>query len=104
MLLVVAGWLIKATVRLAPTEGTSVYPGSLEIFANKKLIEKTDAQNLSASDQFDVLNGFYAENAAFFDNIKASKSSACNLRSVRQSIGIMQCIRNRRKEYVNQMK
>ncbi|MCZ7542974.1 MAG: Gfo/Idh/MocA family oxidoreductase [Anaerolineae bacterium] len=46
-----------------------------------------------------VSNGFYAENAAFFDALRAGQRPAGDLRSARQSVAVAECIRERREAY-----
>jgi len=45
------------------------------------------------------LDGFYGENASFFDDIRAGRRPAGDLRSARQSLEIAQCISARQEEY-----
>jgi predicted dehydrogenase len=46
-----------------------------------------------------ILNGFYAENAAFFDAIRSGRTPESGLANARQSVEIAQCIRERRAAY-----
>jgi myo-inositol 2-dehydrogenase/D-chiro-inositol 1-dehydrogenase len=87
------------TMPLGPIEDTPSHPGLLEYYAYNELVEKTNAQTFTKSKEFDVLNGFYGENASFFDDIKAGRSPAYTLDVIRQSVAIMECIRNRKTEY-----
>jgi myo-inositol 2-dehydrogenase/D-chiro-inositol 1-dehydrogenase len=60
--------------------------------------EQTGPQ-LSGTDEEFVLEGFYGENASFFDDIRAGRRPVDDLRSTRQSVEVAQCIRERRGEY-----
>ncbi len=44
-------------------------------------------------------NGFYDENAAFFDDLRAGRRPAGDLAGARQSVAVAQCIRERQSEY-----
>jgi len=46
-----------------------------------------------------ALEGFYGENASFFDDIRAGRRPAGDLRSARQSLEIAQCISAKQEEY-----
>ncbi len=91
------------------TEGNTFYlylpiPGSLDIPGRLERIEKNvrvlDIAGEIASEggfPFEA-NGFYAENTAFFDAIRNGARPEGDLRSARQSVEVMQCIRERRRE------
>ncbi len=57
-----------------------------------------DNPDTSSSADF-ILNGFYAENAAFFDAIRSGRTPESGLANARQSVEIAQCIRERRAAY-----
>jgi len=46
-----------------------------------------------------VLSGFYAQDAAFFDAVRAGRQPADDFRSARQSVEVMQYLRERKSEY-----
>ena len=46
------------------------------------------------------LMGFYAENASFFDDLRAGRRPTADLRSARQSVAVAEQMRLRRAEYV----
>jgi len=60
--------------------------------------DETDPQATGSADDF-VLNGFYAENAAFFGDTHAGRRPSGDVSTARQSVEIMQRIRERRIEY-----
>ncbi len=74
-------------------------PGRLQHLHTGVLVhDETGPQVTGSADDF-VLNGFYAENAAFFDDIQAGRRPSGDVSTARQSVEIMQCIRERRIEY-----
>jgi hypothetical protein len=46
-------------------------------------------------------NGFYTENATFFDAIREGRRPFGDLRNARQSVEIAQCLRERRAHYAS---
>lgn len=62
----------------------------------KKEIEGAD---YSGSDEKFILNGFYDENASFFDDIRKGRKPVGDIQSSLQSVEIAECIRNRAVEY-----
>ena len=50
-------------------------------------------------DELSTAGGFYYENFCFFEDIKAGRKPAGDLRSALQSVEIADCIRNRTLEY-----
>lgn len=67
----------------------------------EKNVWKRDMTGAELSDGTEMfeLNGFYAENAAFFDAIRSGARPVGDLRSARQSVEVAQSIRERRSEY-----
>ena len=70
-------------------------PGKLQHFQAGKLVyEMGGLQAAESSDEY-VVNGFYGENASFFDDLQQGKRPAGDLESGRQSVEIADCIRAR---------
>jgi len=59
-------------------------------------------QELSPSQEMFELNGFYHENESFFDAVMNGKKSLCSIETVIQSVEVMECIKNRSREFVKQ--
>ena len=75
-------------------------PGRLvQVQAGRVVTEITGPEVSGSAEDF-VLNGFYAENAAFFDDIRAGNAPAGDLQSARQSVQIAEAIRNRRTDII----
>lgn len=70
-------------------------PGRIvQVQAGRVVAELTGPQVSGSAEDF-VLNGFYAENTAFFDDIQAGNAPVGDLRSARQSVQIAEAIRSR---------
>ncbi len=95
------------------------FPGSLvEVFNGQvvrtlsgpesiRSVDRPSARSLDgpaalSSEDF-VLNGFYAEDAAFFDDIRSGRNPQCDLLSARQSVEIAECIRQRKASYSSEV-
>jgi hypothetical protein len=63
------------------------------------VVEKVTGPELSGTDEIFVLEGFYGENASFFDDIRAGRRPVDDLRSTRQSVEVAEHIRARSSEY-----
>ncbi len=74
-------------------------PGWLCIYQDNRLVKEMDGAQLSGSEESYILNGFYAEDAAFFEAVQTGKQPHEDLRSARQSVEIMQALRERRGRY-----
>ena len=74
-------------------------PGRLQHVYKGALAQDESGPQVTGSAEDYVLNGFYAENAAFFDDIQAGRRPAGDLTTARQSVEIAQCIRERRSTY-----
>jgi myo-inositol 2-dehydrogenase/D-chiro-inositol 1-dehydrogenase len=72
----------------------------LHIFKDQIQLDITGSE-LSASDDMFLLNGFYEENAAFFDNLRAGIKPAGDIASGLQSVEIADSIRKRKREYLS---
>jgi len=62
------------------------------------LVAEVSGGALSAGHGFEA-GGFYAEDASFFDDLRHGRRPVCDLRSARQSVEVMQCMRERKHEY-----
>ena len=73
--------------------------GSLLRVVNGSITDKITGSQAAGSDEGFVLEGFYAENAEFFDAIRNGRLPPNHIESGRQSVEIAQCIRERKTEY-----
>jgi len=73
--------------------------GSIRHFRDSKLVLDLKGPDVCDSDEDWIIRGFYHENASFFDDLRAGRRPVGDLRSSRQSVAIMQCLRERRPEY-----
>ena len=74
-------------------------PGRLQHLEKDELKLDLSGLDVASSEAFES-NGFYGENAAFFDDLRAGRRPAGDLRNARQSVEVAQYIRERRAEYV----
>jgi predicted dehydrogenase len=63
------------------------------------LVLDLDAVQYCGSAEDLVVSGFYGEDAAFFDAVQGGWQPAHDFASARQSVEIMECLRERRREY-----
>jgi predicted dehydrogenase len=73
--------------------------GLLRHVQKGRIAKERTGPDVSGTEEEFVLEGFYGENAAFFDDIRAGRRPVDDLRSTRQSVEVAQCIRERRAEY-----
>jgi predicted dehydrogenase len=73
--------------------------GYVRHFREHKIIYNATGPELNESNENWIVTGFYLENAVFFDDLRAGRKPVGDLRSGRQSVAIMQCLRERRAEY-----
>jgi len=73
--------------------------GRIRHFHESKLVVELTGPDVCDSDEDWIIRAFYNENASFFDDLRAGRRPAGDLRSSRQSVAIMQCLRERRPEY-----
>ena len=76
------------------------YPGLLTWMKDGKVVECTTGFELTGSHEDYQLNGFYQEDAAFFEAICRGEKPVGDIRSGRQAVIIAQAIRERREEVV----
>ena len=74
-------------------------PGRLRHYVQGELIADLDAVQFCGRGEDYYLNGFYQEDAAFFDAVQAGIQPAPSFQTCRQSIEIMSCISQRRAAY-----
>jgi myo-inositol 2-dehydrogenase/D-chiro-inositol 1-dehydrogenase len=74
-------------------------PGWLRRYQEDRLAEEISGAQLAGSSESYILNGFYGEDEAFFDAVQAGRQPRDDLASARQSVEIMQALRERRKQY-----
>ncbi len=74
-------------------------PGKLQHVKKGKVVFEITGQEVSSCDEEYVLNGFYGENASFFDDIKAGRRPEGSLETSRQSVEVADFIRERKTEY-----
>jgi len=73
--------------------------GSLRHFEKGQLVLDLDGAQFCGSQDDTILSGFYAEDAAFFDAVRAGRQPADDFRSARQSVEVMQAMRERKPVY-----
>lgn len=73
--------------------------GRLRHVRSNELVKDAGGSDLFGEQQEFEMAGFYGENAAFFDDIRAGIRPFGDLPSARQSVEVMQCLRERRREY-----
>lgn len=87
--------LICAALPYHGINGSMDGPGSILVAENNQIILREEAPE----EEFFVSNGFYGENAHFFDCIRAGIRPAGDIESGLQSVEIADCIRNRKSSY-----
>ena len=75
-------------------------PGRLQHLERGSLVEEVDGGTLEGAAEMYVASGFYGENASFFDDLRAGRRPAGDIRSGLQSVEIADCLRQRCPEYV----
>jgi myo-inositol 2-dehydrogenase / D-chiro-inositol 1-dehydrogenase len=74
-------------------------PGRLRHYLQGQLVADLDAAQFCGRSDDCFLNGFYQEDAAFFDAVQAGVQPVHTFQSCRQSIEIMACLTERRASY-----
>ena len=82
-----------------PIWGGLDMPGRVRHLHKGALLQDLSGDDLPDGTEGFVANGFYGENESFFDDIRHGRRPAGDLRSGRQSVEIMQCLRERRASY-----
>jgi myo-inositol 2-dehydrogenase / D-chiro-inositol 1-dehydrogenase len=72
------------------------HPGSLVRVDHGQIQEEIDGIEAAGSSEEFVLNGFYQEDVAFFEDIRAGRRPVDDMRSGKQAVLIAQAIRERR--------
>ncbi len=83
------------TFFLAANNGPDA-PGRLRHFRKGELVADLDGHAFTGRQEEYYLNGFYQEDAAFFDAVRSGAQPALDFRSARQSVEIMQGMIERR--------
>ncbi|MBN1349816.1 Gfo/Idh/MocA family oxidoreductase [candidate division KSB1 bacterium] len=83
-----------------PIWGEFDSPGKILHFQNNQLKLELSGDELPEGTETFELSGFYGENAAFFDDLRAGRRPACDLKDARQSVEIAHCIRERKDAYI----
>ncbi|HHU79061.1 MAG TPA: Gfo/Idh/MocA family oxidoreductase [Clostridiales bacterium] len=81
-----------------PAWNAADFPGRLVHYHRGSLAADVSGDELSESDMY-LTNGFYHENESFFEDIRAGRRPAGDLKSALQSVEISDCIRKRISEY-----
>ncbi len=74
-------------------------PGRLRHFHKGELAADLDGRAFTGRQEAYYLDGFYQEDADFFDAVRSGIQPALDFRSARQSVEIMQCLIERREGY-----
>lgn len=74
-------------------------PGRLQHWHEGRPVLDLNAVQHCGSAEDLVVSGFYGEDEAFFDAVQAGRQPAHDFASARQSVEIMECLRERRREY-----
>jgi myo-inositol 2-dehydrogenase/D-chiro-inositol 1-dehydrogenase len=82
-----------------PMVGTIDAEGKLMHIQSNEIKLDISAKDVSDSTEMFVTNGFYGENASFFDDVRAGRKPVNDLKSSLQSVEVAECIRNRVREY-----
>lgn len=82
-----------------PVWGSPDIPGRLIHRRKNELLLDVPCPAASLEGEMSAANGFYAENAAFFDAVRGGLRLEGDLRNARQSLEVAQCLRERRAEY-----
>jgi hypothetical protein len=77
-----------------------VFPASLQYYEKGRLKRELSGGEAAGGSGWFEMNGFYGENAAFFDDVRNGRRPEGDLRSGRQSVAIADCIRRRQQEYI----
>lgn len=84
---------------LLPVWGGLDAPGRLEQVDCGAVTQVWSGPEVSGGQEDFVLNGFYAENAAFFDDIRTGRAPRGDIESGRQAVLIAQALRERKARY-----
>ena len=82
-----------------PISQDRAFPAALQHYEKNKLKRELSPAEAAGGAEWFEMNGFYGENAAFFDDIRSGRRPKGDLRSGRQSVEIADCIRRRQQEY-----
>jgi len=74
-------------------------PGRLQHYHKGQIVYDVEADEYAKSHEDFIINGFYGENASFFDAVRSGLQSVHDFQSCRQSVELMQYMRERKLEY-----
>jgi predicted dehydrogenase len=74
-------------------------PGKFLHYREDKLVKEVDGEDLSGSREIFETNGFYGEDAAFFDAIREGREPPGNIATCLQPVELEDCIRRRVRSY-----
>jgi predicted dehydrogenase len=77
-------------------------PGRLVHLHRGETVSDVLGDSICEADKNFIAGGFYAENASFFDDLRADRRPVGDVASGLQSVEIAECIRLRRQEYVRE--
>ena len=75
-------------------------PGRLFHYQEDKLVKEITSEEIDGSRERFMTNGFYQEDAAFFDTVKAGRQLDENLQYALQSVEIADCLQRRAEKYL----
>jgi predicted dehydrogenase len=84
---------------LLPYQNSPDAPGSFLHYRGSQVIKELNGADLSGGTEIFRTNGFYQEDAAFFDAIREGREPAGNLSTTLQSVELEDCIRRRVPSY-----
>ena len=76
------------------------FPGSLLVVEKGVIVEQVDGPQIAFGAEDFILNGFYQEDLAFFEDIRNGRRPTGDIRSGRQPVIIAQALRERRARVV----
>ncbi|MCK5806009.1 MAG: Gfo/Idh/MocA family oxidoreductase [Lentisphaeria bacterium] len=83
-----------------PIWGAYDSPGRLTHIVKGETVEDVAGDEVCDAECMYIASGFYGENAAFFDDLRAGRRPAGDVKSGLQSVEIADCMRHRLPEYV----
>ncbi|WP_138750897.1 Gfo/Idh/MocA family protein [Paenibacillus sinopodophylli] len=78
-------------------------PGSLELWSNNECTANWKGEAVAGSDEAYIINGFYEENAGFFDDIRAGRKPVGGIASAIQTVEVAEAVYRRAAQYVGTM-
>lgn len=75
-------------------------PGEFIHVDSGHVVERMSGDDLDCGAEMFVTNGFYDENAAFFENVRAGRPGTDTIASALQAVEIAEAIKNRKTEWI----